>query len=349
MPPGARDPVRAEPGGHEEAAHVRLAEDELVVRGEGLGAVDHPVDAGVRDGRDAADGAGHDLLEARPVRRQELAVEVGRHAVERPRRRVPLVAAHAQPADLLAEVAEVVGIAQGRQSGAHALDALGEDVLVRHGDDGHGHARQPADLRREHAAGVDDHVRVDRRALAAMLDLDPGHAPALDADPHHPCLRPDGRSAGTGAGRHGQGKPRRVEPAVGRQEDGAEHAVGRHQREGTPRLVRPDQLQRQPERPCPGRLPAQLLHALGRARQAQRADLVPAGIDAGLVQQAPVELRAVHHHPGQARGAAQLPDQSRPSGRSSRWSAPRARAGPRPSSRAASGGRRCWCRRPRRR
>ena len=80
-----------------------------------LGAVDDPADAGVGDRRHAPDRAGHDLLEPRPVGGQELAVEVRRDAVERPRRRVPLVAAHAQPADLLAEVARGC---PGRAAGA---------------------------------------------------------------------------------------------------------------------------------------------------------------------------------------------------------------------------------------
>ena len=66
---------------------------------------------------------GHDLLEARPVRRQELAVEVGRHAVEGPRRGIALVAAHAQPADLFAEVAQVVRVAERGRPGVDAVDA----------------------------------------------------------------------------------------------------------------------------------------------------------------------------------------------------------------------------------
>ena len=120
--------------------------------------------------RDAPDGAFHDRLEARPVGREELAVEVGRDAVERPRRRVALVAAHAQPADLLAEVDEVVRVAQLGQARVDALDRLGEEVLVGHRDDRHGDAGQPPDLGREHAAGVDDDVGGDLRALALVLD-----------------------------------------------------------------------------------------------------------------------------------------------------------------------------------
>ena len=44
MPAGAGEPVRAEAGGDEEAAHLALAEAELVVGRERLGAVDQPRD-----------------------------------------------------------------------------------------------------------------------------------------------------------------------------------------------------------------------------------------------------------------------------------------------------------------
>ena len=72
---------------------------------------------------------------------EQLAVEVGRDTVERPRRRIALVAAHAQAADLLAEVDEVVRVAELRQAGMDALDRLGEEVLVRHRDDRDGRRR----------------------------------------------------------------------------------------------------------------------------------------------------------------------------------------------------------------
>ena len=65
--------------------------------------------------------------------------------------RVALVAAHAQPADLLAEVDQVVRVAHRRQVRLDALDGLGQQVLVGHGDDGHGDAGKAPDLGREHA------------------------------------------------------------------------------------------------------------------------------------------------------------------------------------------------------
>ena len=261
----------AEAGRDEEPADVALAEDELVVRREPLGAVDHPVHARVGDGRDPPDGPVHDLLEARPVGREQLAVEVRRHAVERPRRGVPFVAAHAQAADLLAVVDEVVRVAHRREGRDDAVDGLGEEVLVGHRDDRHVDPGEPTDLRGEHAAGVDHDVRPDLRALAPVLDGDPGHAAPLHADADDARVRPDRDAPLAGPGGEGERQTRRVEPAVGRQVDGRQHAIERHQREERVRLGRRDELDRQPERLGPAGLSAQLLLALRAGRQSQRA------------------------------------------------------------------------------
>ena len=189
--------MRAEPGGHEEAADLALAEDELVVRRERLGPVDDPRNAGVLDGRHARDGAFHDRFEARPVRVEQAMVEVARDAIERPGRRVALVAAHAQPADLLAEVAQPIRVAHRREGRRHALDGVREQVLVRHRDDRDGDAGQRADLRRVHAAGVDDDVGRDRFAAAVLrLDVDAGHPAAIDPDPDDARVLPDLRALG---------------------------------------------------------------------------------------------------------------------------------------------------------
>ena len=166
------------------------------------------------------------------VGREELAVEVGRDAVERPRRRVALVAAHAQAADLLAEVDEVVGVAQLRQAGVDALDRLGEEVLVGHRDDRHGDADHPADLRREHAAGVDDDVGARSRVRSPLCSTvtpvtRPRSVPIATTRVCGRICAPRWRAPGG----ERVGEARRVEPAVGRQPDGAEDAVGRHQRE----------------------------------------------------------------------------------------------------------------------
>ena len=162
-------------------------------------------------------------LEPRPVGREELAVEVGRDAVERPRRGVPLVAAHAQPADLLAEVDEVVRVAQLGQAGVDALDRLGEEVLVGHRDDRDRHARQPADLRREHAAGVDHDVGCDRLAPAVgprPRRRSPGHARRADR------RRP---GCGSGSARHASG-PRRRAPGPDRTGRASRRSAARRRR-----------------------------------------------------------------------------------------------------------------------
>ena len=304
-------PCAENPAATKKPRDVRFAEDELVVRREALGPVDDPVDAGVGHRRDAPDGAFHDRFEAGRVGRQELAVEVGRDAVERPRRRVALVAAHAQAADLLAEVDEVVGIAELREPGVDALDRLGEQVLVRHRDDRHGHADHPADLRREHAARVDDDIGADLASFALVLDGHAGHPATVRADRDDPGLRADLGAAPARARGQRVGQPRRVEPAVGRQPDGAQHAIGGHQREPVLGLLRRDQLERQPERLGPAGLAAELLEPFRARGQPERADLVPRRVGAGLGGEAPIEVRPVHHHLGEGHRAAQLADQAR--------------------------------------
>ena len=73
--------------------------------------------------RDAADGVLHQLLEPRPVLGEQLAVEVRRDPVERPGRRVALVAAHDQPARLGPEVDEERRVAHRRHVGRQACTA----------------------------------------------------------------------------------------------------------------------------------------------------------------------------------------------------------------------------------
>ena len=70
-----------------------------------------------------------------------------------------------KPGHLGPEVDQVVRVAQLRQVGMDAVDRLGDQVLVGHRDGRHGHSGHAADLRREHAAGVDDHLAGDRSGL----------------------------------------------------------------------------------------------------------------------------------------------------------------------------------------
>ena len=250
-------PVRAEAGGHEQPADLRLAEAELAVGRERLGPVDQPRHAHVLHRRHAQARVVDDLLEAVPVLLEQPAVEVRRDRVEpaaavreRPRRAVALVAAHHQPAALLAEVDEVVGVAQRRQVAARALaERLRDEVLVRHRHDRHAHAGEPGDLRGVHPAGVDEHLALD----VAAVGRDAAHGAAADVDPGHAGVREDPAAAAARAVGQRVGEPARVQVAVGRQPGGADHPVGGHQREALLRLLGGDQLQRQPERLRPAR------------------------------------------------------------------------------------------------
>ena len=255
---------------------------------------------------------GDDLLEPVPVLLEQAAVEVGRDRVEpapavrqRPRRARALVAAHHEPAALLAEVDQVVGVAHRRDVRAVALaERLRDEVLVRHRHDRHAHAREPADLGREHAARVDDDLALDVAALGAHA----GHRAALDVDPGDARVGGDLAAAAARAVRERVRELARIEVAVGRQPRRADHAVGDHQREPLARLLGRDQLERQPERLRPAGLPAGLLPALRRAGQPDAAALGPAGVELAAAE-LPVQLDRVHHHLRQRERRAQLADQ----------------------------------------
>ena len=83
-------------------------------------------------------------------------------------------------------------------------------------------------------------------------------------------------------------------------------AIGAHQREALPGLVGRYELHWQAVGLGPAGLPAQLLQALRRRRQAQGANLAPAGVYIGLLSKLAIGGDAIHHHPGQGRARAQL-------------------------------------------
>ena len=86
-------------------------------------------------------------------------------SLDGPRVGVPLVPAHHQPADLLADVDEVVGVAQRREVGAHALDRPRDQVLMLHRHDRHLDARKASELVRPDPAGVHDDLGLDRAVV----------------------------------------------------------------------------------------------------------------------------------------------------------------------------------------
>ena len=175
-----------------------------------------------------------------------------------------LIAAEEEPAQILPEIDEVVRVAQLREVGMHALERVAEEVLMRHRDDRDGHAREAADLGREHAASVHDELRRDRVALARVLDGESRHATSGALDRHDAVVLPDVDAAGARTSRQREGQARWVEPAVGREPRGAADPLGRHEREPVAGFVRPDELKGQAERARPPGLPAELLHPLVR-------------------------------------------------------------------------------------
>ena len=247
-PAGAGEAVGAEAGGDPEAAHVRGAEDELPVRRERLRAVDQPDDLHLLERRHAADRVLEQRLEAGPVLLEQLAVEVGRDPVERPRRRIALVAAHHEAAGLGAEVDEERGVAHRRHVERQAARA-GDEILVRHRHDRDGDAGEPPELGGEHAAGVDDDLRLD----VALVGGDADDAAPLDRDRRHPRVRRDLGAVATRSFGERERELRRVDVAVGGQIRRAEHALGGHRREERLRLGGRDQLQRRARTSSPSR------------------------------------------------------------------------------------------------
>ena len=257
---GTGDAVRRKARGDEETAHLRLAQDEFVVRRERLRAVDQLLDAGIGHGRHAPHCARRDLLEARPVGRQQLSVEVRRDAVQRPGRWVALVAAHHQAAHLRPEIDEVVGVAKLGKLRDDAGHGLGDEVLVRHWHDRDGDAGHATHFRRSHTRGIDHDLGLD----CTSIGLDSGDMATLHAQPDDAHMRQDGRSPLARPRRHRPRQAARVEPSIGRQPGGAQHTVGAHQREPGLCLLCADQLHRQAVRLGPPCLASQLLEAFRR-------------------------------------------------------------------------------------
>ena len=172
------DAEGVEAGADEEVSHLGgLAEDEVAVGGEALGAVDELLDAGVLERGDAAEGELHDRLEMVPVVVEELEGEVLGDALLGPGPGVGLVAAHDEAADLLLVVGEAVGVAQGGEAGGDAVDLLGDEVLVLDADEGDVDAGRGGELAGPLAGAEDELLAGD----AALGGLDAGDAAVLGA------------------------------------------------------------------------------------------------------------------------------------------------------------------------
>ena len=166
---GARQAVRAEAGGHEQPAHRGLAEAELAVGRERLGPLISRVTrtssksgTRLRALTTISSKRSQSSSSRRPLKSGGMASSATPpspidHGAQR-----ALVAAHHEAAALLAEVDLQVRVAQRRQVALAAAERLRDHVLVLHRHDRDPHAGQAPDLGREHAAGVDDDLGVDR-------------------------------------------------------------------------------------------------------------------------------------------------------------------------------------------
>jgi hypothetical protein len=199
-------------------------------------------------------------LKAWPVLRQQAIVEVRGDAVQAEGGGVALVAAHHQAAGIATEVHEAVGVAHGRQVFRNRLGDAGEQVLMRHRDDGKRDAGHVRDLGCVHPAGVDHHLGFDVTALG----LDAADPAAIGFDRSDPHTLADARAATSRPFGQRQREPTRVEVAVGWNKGGADHMVPCHQRKAPLRLVRADELQRETEARPPTSLAFKLFHSLGR-------------------------------------------------------------------------------------
>jgi hypothetical protein len=171
-PPGAAgrgDAHRVEAGADEEVRALgRLAQDELVVRGEALGPVVELLEPGVFEIRNSQQRVLHEDLEVLPILLEELEFErVGDLVRGHPGLGFRLEPADHQPADLFLEVGVAVGVAQDRQVGVHAGDGFGDHVEVLGGIQRHVHPRHGADGLRPLAGAVDHDLGFDVAGVGA--------------------------------------------------------------------------------------------------------------------------------------------------------------------------------------
>jgi hypothetical protein len=282
-----------------------LAEDEVAVGGEGFRPVQKLAHAGRLQLGHAAQGGLHQRLELLEVRIEQRELEAVRDAGFGPRQGLAFIAPHDQPADLLLEVDQPVGVAQRRQARLDAVDLLGDHVLVLHRLQRHAHVRHAADLGRPLAGAIDQRLARD----LALGGDDAGHAPARRSKAGDGDVLHDHRAVLPGALGERLGEVGRVGLSVGRQERGAEDVRHVHQGPQVLCFLRRDQVHLQPEGMGHGRLAPDLGHALGVAGEPQAPVLLEAGRQPGLGFEALVELDRILEKLRDVGAGAQLADQ----------------------------------------
>ncbi len=301
------DAERIEAAADVEACELRrLAEDEVAVGRERLRAVDQLLDARPLERRYAQQSLLHQRLEVIPVRIEQGEVEAIGDAVRRPGDRVRLVAAHDQPADLLLEIDQAVGVAERRQVGRDAGDRLGDHVLVLHRGERHAHPgkapERPGPLARtQHDdLGGDFALLGDDARDPAALSAKAGDGAAFD-DPHTVLPRALGQRLGDVGG---------IGLAVGWQVRSPDQVGDVHQRPEILGFGGREQVHLEAEAVRGGRLALELDHPIGGAGEPQAAVHLPAARLAGLGLQPLVQLDAVLQELGHVGIGPELPDET---------------------------------------
>ena len=293
-PTAEQDAEAVEPGGDVDAVDLRRRPEHRVQVGrERLRAAEERAQPGVGERRVALHGGVEVRRHPVPVRRDGAEGEVGRRSVELPRRAHRLEQPDQQAAALLAVVGVAVRVLDDRQVAVHAVDGLGEQVVVLGGLQRDVDADAAPELARPQARRDHDGLALDvagvgdDRGDPAVVGAQPGDRHALD----------DGDAARGGAlGQRGRDADRVGATFVGdvrRRED----VVDRGDRRQLGHLGRGDLDVVDAEAALEGALAAQRLEPLRRGREVQVADRAEPGGVAGLGLEAGVEVAGVARHP----------------------------------------------------
>ena len=282
----------------------RLAEDEIAIGREALGAIDQLLDTCRLQGGHTRQGAFHHRREMVEIAVEQLeGKRVGR-AVDCPGDRVGLVAAHNEAADLFLPVGQPIGVAQCWQVRGHT-DGLGDHVLVLDRDQRDIHTDGRGKRARPEPGTADNALAGDGPAHA----LYPGDAPLVQNNARdgrvfkqHCPLRP--RALGQRQRNIG-----RIGLAVCRQKGCTDNIGDIHQGPEVLRLLRGKQMHVQTEGMGRGGLAFDFLPPLIVAGEAQAPIHLPACSLPGFGFQAFVEIDGMAQQLGDIGRGSQLPDQ----------------------------------------
>ena len=161
-------------------------------------------------------------------------------------------------------------------------ERLGDDVLVLDRHDRDVHPGQPPDPPAGGARRDDHGLGLDRPCSAPSARRTARDLAARHVEPRHRTPGEDPHAELLGPRRERPGQQRRVEPAVaGQPERGAARRAVSSSGSISAASAPESSVQAQAVGLAGARLPQRLLHPLGRGRQAQAADPVPAGVQSG--------------------------------------------------------------------